>query len=234
MLLVVGEPPPSSASSSPSLSSFAPSVPSSSPSSFGLVSSESPSSSPVPDRFLLGSTSVLRRDDRVPRADGRPPRPGFLPREGAGEDRGSVRASKKSVRALKIQTVELHKPSVSAAVLPRLDSGRGLLTGDTEPSMASRLSNIKSPYSSSGRSNGQYSSLEFSTSSDVSVINESSCYPGRKHQRKSLASRIFAMKATYPFIQRRKIVQRPELLPDPRYSSMFRVGRRISLALHKL
>lgn len=45
-------------------------------------------------------------------------------------------------------------PSVSATVLPRLDSALPLM-GDADPSVANLLSNIISPYSSSGSWKGQ-------------------------------------------------------------------------------
>lgn len=76
------------------------------------------------------------------------------------------------------QALRYRLPSVSATVLPRRESAARLArlaTGDSESSMASRLSNIISPYSSYGSSNGQYISLGESSSSVESVISESSC-----------------------------------------------------------
>lgn len=56
-------------------------------------------------------------------------------------------------------------PSVSATVLPLLDSGCTDVSGDSDRSAASRLANIISPYSSSGNSNGQYSDSSESSAS---------------------------------------------------------------------
>lgn len=67
------------------------------------------------------------------------------------------------------------EPSVSATVLPLRDSAWPLGAGDCDPSIANLRSNIISPYSSSGSSNGQYTSFP-SASSETSVTSESSCY----------------------------------------------------------
>lgn len=77
---------PASPSPSSSLSSFAPSLSSSSLSSFSSSDSASPSSSS--ELCWRVSTATWRREDRVPRLGGRP-RPGFRPRGGAGDERGS-------------------------------------------------------------------------------------------------------------------------------------------------
>lgn len=76
-------------------------------------------------------------------------------------------------------------PSVSATVLPRRDPPARLarlVTGDNDSSIASRLSNIMSPYSSYGSSNEQYISPDPSSSSLTSVITESS-YKGNANQQ---------------------------------------------------
>jgi hypothetical protein len=66
-------------------------------------------------------------------------------------------------------------PSVSATVLPLLDSACTEVSGDSDRSAASRFANIISPYSSSGNSKGQYS--DSSDSSPSAVIIESSYTP---------------------------------------------------------
>lgn len=66
-----------------------------------------------------------------------------------------------------------HQPSVSGTVLPLCELRFADIDGDEDPSGASLRANIMSPYSSSGSSNGQYSSLDGSDSSVGSGIYDS-------------------------------------------------------------
>lgn len=84
-------------------------------------------------------------------------------------------------------------PSVSATVLPRRDPPARLarlVTGDNDSSIASRLSNIISPYSSYGSSNVQYISPDPSSSSLTSVITESSCEGTTNQQNESMRTKL--------------------------------------------
>lgn len=107
VLLVVGEPPVSPSAWSSSLSSCAPSDPSSSPSSLAPVSSDPTSSSPAPDP-LRDSISTWSLIERVPRVPWRALRVPFLPRDGAGDERGSITGTRIRIMRLVIIIISHH------------------------------------------------------------------------------------------------------------------------------
>jgi hypothetical protein len=162
VLLVAGELAVSASPSSASLSSASPASlsPSSSPSSSSSASSMCSSSVPTlaEDGRSISTCSLVLRVPRVDALVGLPRRP----RDGAGEERGSIHRVSSDLHISMLQRL---LPSVSATVLPLLDSGCTDVSGDSDRSAASRLANIISPYSSSGNSKGQYSDSSESSAS---------------------------------------------------------------------